>query len=239
MITKFKLFENRHSKIDSKSIDEECRNLGIKNYIINSDGSISVGGSVSLLSIEYIPIKFRKVSGNFYISGRLDNLIGCPYFVGGDFNCSCTGITSLEGCPEIIKGVFSCYGNRLTSLEHGPKEIGQDIQINDNDISSLVGIPKGFNGCVYCSDNNIRNFDGLPNFFENEIQCFSNPVFEVYDLFDQGIDGLNPEAIYYIREFDVIQGDNVIYDRLVEAFNSMGFKVPGKSSITLKNYNLI
>ena len=57
-----KLFEN------FKDIDSICQKFGIKNYIINSDGSIDVDGNVDLTDkgLTKLPLKFRNVGGYFY-----------------------------------------------------------------------------------------------------------------------------------------------------------------------------
>lgn len=58
-----------------KSIEDICKKYNIKNYTINSDGSIDVDGNVSLIppltyhftfkKLESMPLKFGKVSGHF------------------------------------------------------------------------------------------------------------------------------------------------------------------------------
>jgi len=46
-------------------IDSICKQYNIKNYTINSDGSIDVDGNVSLSNITQLPLKFGKVTGSF------------------------------------------------------------------------------------------------------------------------------------------------------------------------------
>jgi len=86
----------------------------------------------------------------------------------------------------------------------------------------------GFN----CSDNQITNFDGLPEFFEQGIILNVNPVYEIYKLFKE-----DPRCIYWIREFDAIQGDEVVRDRLEEVFHTLGMDIP--KDISLRNYEII
>jgi len=86
----------------------------------------------------------------------------------------------------------------------------------------------GFN----CSNNQITNFDGLPEFFERPIYLDGNPVDEIYKLFKQ-----DPRCIYWIREFDAIQGDEVVRDRLEEVYHTLGMDIP--KDIILKKYKLV
>jgi hypothetical protein len=66
MIKNWKLFKE---SVDSEfKIHKICKEYKIKNYTINDDLSIDVDGDVDLSnkSLIKIPIKFRKVSGNFH-----------------------------------------------------------------------------------------------------------------------------------------------------------------------------
>ena len=49
------------------SIQEICKKFGIKNYTINSDGSIDVDESVDLSNRKFteLPLKFGSVGGDF------------------------------------------------------------------------------------------------------------------------------------------------------------------------------
>ncbi len=77
--------------ISTKQIHWLCYKYNIKNYSINSDGSIDVSGDVCLShkNLTRIPIKFNKVSGYF--------------------DCSYNFITSLEGCPRKVAGNFFLF----------------------------------------------------------------------------------------------------------------------------------
>ena len=108
-------------------------------------------------------------------------------------------------------GNFYCGGNHLTSLKYCPETVGGDF---------------------WCSYNQITNFDGLPEFFEQPIYLLGNPVYEIYKLFKR-----DPRCIYWIREFDAIQGDEVVRDRLEEVFHTLGMDIP--KDISLRNYEII
>lgn len=117
--------------------DEICYKYGIKNYTINSDGTIDVNGNVDLsmitgdVRIWQLPLVFGEVSGDFDINGNtgmihyLRTLKGCPQTVGGGFYCRDQRLKSLEFCPKIVKGRFDCSGNNIRTFEFFPKSVGQ------------------------------------------------------------------------------------------------------------------
>ncbi len=93
-----------------------CKQYGIENYTINSDGSIDVNGSVDLSfkNLTQLPLTFNKVSGYFYCSyNNLTSLKGSPRWVGGWFDCDHNNLTSLEFSPDYVGGWFSCETNPL------------------------------------------------------------------------------------------------------------------------------
>ena len=208
MIDRFKTFK---SNIDIHSI---CEKHGIENYTINDDMSIDVNGSVYLHEkrIDKLPLQFREVTGNFWC----------------DFN----NLTSLKGSPTIVDG-FYC-SNQITSLEFGPKVVNNNgYYCGNNKLTSFEFFPNQVIGGFHCYSNQIRDFKGLPEFFSGQIGDITyNPVFEIYNLFHG-----NHDCIEYINEFDVIQGDRVIRDRLEEVYVHMGMEIP--KNIKLKEYILI
>ena len=129
-----KLFEN----FDSSEIDNICNHYNIRNYTINSDGTIDVDGSVNFSNkkLRKIPLKFNKVSGSFY--------------------CYENELTSLEGCPNYVGSVFSCGFNELTSLDGCPKEVGERIFFNGNPISRIVYLFDGVR--IYLEYQETYNF---------------------------------------------------------------------------------
>ncbi len=137
IIKLFEEFTNDHSEIN-----EICDKYGIRNYTINSDGSIDVNGNVNLndKGLTKLPLKFNKVGGsvNFYFN-LLTTLEGSPVVVGGDFICSNNKLTSLEGCPKKVGGDFYCSHNQLTSFEGIPDNfnVGDYFDCGDNPIYEL------------------------------------------------------------------------------------------------------
>ena len=62
-----KLFES------FEDIDGICKKFGIKNYTINTDGTIDFNGdmlvnnlNLNARNFEKLPLKFNKVTGNFF-----------------------------------------------------------------------------------------------------------------------------------------------------------------------------
>ncbi len=219
MITKFKLFESRMS---DQEIHRICREYHITGYDINPDGSISVDGNVGVTRrfLKKIPLVFKEVSGYFYCNhNQLTSLEGCPEKVGGDFLCYRNNLTNLEGCPEKVDGDFYCSYNQLTSLKGCPEKVGGDFYCSFNQLTSLEGCPDA--RYIHCVNNKITSFEGIPEFWEGELNIFSNPVDEIFKLFNRDI-----RCIDLINEFDVIQGDRVIKDRLEEVFSQLNMEIP-------------
>jgi hypothetical protein len=96
--------------------------LDIKNYTIKDDLTVDVDGDVYIINVglEYIPVKFGIVKGNF--------------------NCSNNNLTSLIGSPEQVDKTFNCVNNKLTTLEGLPKYIGGIIILEYNQLTSIKGL---------------------------------------------------------------------------------------------------
>ena len=195
-------------------IESICEKYGIKNYTINSDGSIDVNGNVNISdkNLTKIPLKFRDVSGHFECFSQLTTLEGSPKSVVGGFYCFNNQLTTLEGSPKSVGGYFDCRNNRLTTLSGAPKSVGAYFDFANNQLVDLRGFPEYYDGSVYYS---------------------GNPVSEILGLF--GTNKLG-RIIDLINELDVIRGDLVILDRLEEVFYSIGVEVP--EGIRFSNYRL-
>lgn len=105
-----------------------CKKYEIKNYTINSDGSIDVHDSV-------------------YLNGR--NLTEIPLqfnYVWGSFHCHNNKLTSLKGSPKRLLGqYFQCHHNQLTDLEYFP--IVEDYTRSSVGMNPLKSI-SGYNGNI-------------------------------------------------------------------------------------------
>jgi len=173
-----KLFES------FEDIHQICKKYNIRNYTINSDGSIDVDGSVGLhcKGLTKLPLKFRNISGYFFCQdNHLTSLEGSPSSVGDDFYCSNNKLISLKGGPSSIGGGFYCGVNELTTFEGGPSSIG------------------GFFNCRY---NQLTTFGDFPSSIGGSFYCASNPINQIWILFEDysKIELLNDYDIF--REVD-------------------------------------
>jgi hypothetical protein len=213
-------------KESNEDIHSICRKYDIRNYTINEDLSVDVDGSVNLHSegISELPIKFGKVSGNFYCnSNLLLNLVGSPSEVGGDFYCSGNQLTSLEGAPEKVGASFYCHNNQLKSLEGSPHEVG-NFYCSSNQLTSLKGISQIIRGIIYCKYNKLRDVKGVPDGWSGEFSIGGNPVYEIFKLFPYE---RRDEVVELLNEYNVIRdGKLVILQGLEQIFLEMGLEVP-------------
>ena len=134
----------------------------------------------------------------------------------------------MEGSPENISGDFYCSHNQLINLEGSPQSVGGDFSCKSNKLTTFEGFPQTVGGNFYCDNNQLINFVGFPEDFEGDIYLGRNPVREIYDLFG------TVKCIRWVNEFDVIQGDKVIMDRLEEVYHQLGMRV-----LSLKSYKII
>jgi hypothetical protein len=204
-----KLFEN----FVQSEIDDICKQYGITNYTINSDGSIDVDGNINLnyKSLYKLPLKFNRVSGWFDCTGNhLTSLEGCPKYVGSGFSCSTNKLTNLEGCPNYVGRKFMCCYNDLTSLEGCPSYIGSDFD---------------------CSNTNITSLEGCP-YIRGEFEFDNTPISSlIIDLFDYDVN------IYldYQETYNFLRKDCKIIKHLLEEalkdyneYYNRSFEIPEK-----------
>lgn len=128
--------------MNEQEIHDICEELFIKEYTINTDGSIDVDGNVYIRNLDLgkLPLKFNIVHGSFDCSyNNLTTLDGSPKVVGGFFNVSDNNLTSLIGGPVNVKYSYVCSNNGLTSLEGSPIIIGGLFRCNNNPLKSIDG----------------------------------------------------------------------------------------------------
>jgi hypothetical protein len=168
-----KLFE------DFNEIDAICKEYGIENYTINSDGTVDVDGDVGLFrkGLKKLPLKFGKISGWFYCSNnQLTTLEGAPKRVGGYFSCHNNELTTLEGAPKVVGGGFHCHNNQLTTLEGAPEVVGGWFNCSDNQLTTLEGAPKEVGDDFYCNHNQLTTLEGAPTEVGGVFNCRNNPL---------------------------------------------------------------
>ena len=98
---------------NNANIEAWCKEMGIKNYTINSKGEIDVDGGVDLANKDFkeLPYKFGGVNGWFILAynKKLISLKNCPNEISGYFDVdSCSTLKSLEGCPKKVESKFYC-----------------------------------------------------------------------------------------------------------------------------------
>jgi hypothetical protein len=189
-----KLFE------DFSEIDSICKMYGIRNYAINTDGTVDVDGDVDLRnrSLKELPLKFGRITVSFDCSGnqlttlegapkevgggfdcsnnKLTTLEGAPKEVGGGFYCSNNKLTTLEGAPKEVGGGFYCHNNQLTTLEGAPREVGGGFDCGRNQLTTLEGSPKKVGGCFICSYNQLTTLEGSSKEVRGNFGCSNNPL---------------------------------------------------------------
>jgi hypothetical protein len=223
-----KLFRYKNFIKESKEdIDLICKKFGIKNYTINED-SVDVDGNVHLHEkrLTKLPLKFGKVSGNFYCSfNELKSLSGAPLSVGGHFSCHGNKLISLEGAPISVGRDFYCDSNQLKSLEGSPLSVGGGFYCNSNQLISLEGISGRISGAIYCHNNQLRDVKGVKDGWLGDFSVDGNPVYEIFKLFPED---KWDEVIEILNEYEVIRDDGnlVILQRLEQVFLDLGLEVP-------------
>ena len=132
-------------------------------FTVDDNLQISVEGSVDLskMSFTKLPVKFKKVTGRFYIQN--------------------TPLTTLEGCPDEVGEMFNCATTQITSLEGGPKLIGTSKKDNTNcyyashckNLTSLKGIAENveYLNIGFCA--NLKKMDYLPKEVRRITACAS------------------------------------------------------------------
>lgn len=156
--------------------------------------------------IEQLGLKFNEITGKWDCDGDLTltqlKLAGIPFNLGivkGFFDCSNSGLTSLEGSPDectqffcngnqltSLKGAptkckyFMCYDNKLASLEGGPT-IVDFYYCHNNKLTSLEGAP---DECEYfwCQNNELTSLKGVPK--TDFLNCSSNRLTSLEDISD-------------------------------------------------------
>ncbi|MCK9477780.1 MAG: hypothetical protein M0R46_17845 [Candidatus Muirbacterium halophilum] len=219
-----KYIKTFNESTNTSEIEAICKKYNIKNYIINEDGSIDVDGNVDLYKekLKVLPLKFRKVSGDFNCSSnKLTSLEGGPQSIGGKFYCTSNQLTSLVGCPQSIGGGFYCSSNQLTTLEGVPQRVGGDFECNGNQLISLEGAPQRVGKYFSCYNNKLKNIDYLPKIYK-KLSINGNPISKIIDLFtSSNVYELisNREDKDLIMDFidrEIIQQDKLLVNRLVE-----------------------
>ena len=239
-IKPYKIFESASPLFPTtrEEVIQVCNRYGIGNYTINDDLSIDVDGIVRLFgkNLEYLPLKFNYVSGNFYCNDNaLESLEGSPQTIGGCFDCSRNGLLSLDGCPQTINGFFDCSDNNLESLEGGMQIVGGYFDCSYNELISLKGVSEIGGRYFDCQFNNLTDLEHFPDVNES-VYLASNPVNNIVYTFIKNAD------IFMIEDFvdyEIVRnGDTVMLDRLQTFIEGFDLEMPNLKDIK-KHYKII
>ena len=144
-----------YNENNNSELIKRLEKFSIKNYTINSDGSIDVNDNLDLqdLGLIEIPFNFRNVTGDFDLSyNELTSLKGCPKDVGGYFSCSENILINLIGGPVYVYGNYYCYGNELETLEGCSGDIKGNLNCSSNKLIEL-DCASVIEGDIICDDN--------------------------------------------------------------------------------------
>jgi len=147
---------NLISKDEKDRIDQICKSHNIIDYIINSDGTVDVNGSVVLSRrrLKEMPLKFGTVSGDFICSGNvISTLFGAPYKVGKDFDCGVNQLIDLKYAPVEVGENFICSFNNLQELNGSPSVINGNFLAVSNMLTTLNGCPHKIHGDLHIGNN--------------------------------------------------------------------------------------
>ncbi len=227
-----KLFES------FSEIDSICKKYDIKDYVINSDGSIIVYDDVDLQlkNLKSLPLIFNRISGDFNCSSnKLTSLQGAPEKVYGYFYCQHNRITSLIGAPIEVTVDFFCVNNLLSSLEGCPQKVGRSFYCGNNVLTSLKGVPRKISGDFECQYNKIWTFDDVPEYVSGSFYCNGNPIYQIWKLFNDYskmelfnyydiIRKIDKEdrAKYGINRFDYDERYGIVLERLNDFLEEIG-----------------
>ena len=154
-------------------------NIKIDSFNLDGFGRLDVHGDVRVCKsgLKKLPLKFGKVTGNFYCHlNNLTTLDGAPFSVGGDFNCSDNKLQNLKFSPRDVAGDYFCQNNELKSLEGAPTIIHGSFNCFLNQLKTLRNAPKEVYGSFYCFPNELHTLEGAPSFVGKSFHVGSNPL---------------------------------------------------------------
>jgi len=239
-IKPYEIFESASPNFPTtrEEVIEVCERYRIKNYTINDDLSIDVDGDVYLVDkgLEYLPLKFNYVSGNFVCSdNKLKTLEGSPQTVGGYFFCFENELKTLEGSPQTVGGTFNCSYNELITLEGSPQTVNGNFLCFGNELITLEGSPQTVNGNFLCFGNELKDLEYFPEVSGN-VYIKGNTVYLLVYTF------IRTASSFMIEDFidyEIVRNrDTVMLDRLQTFIRDNDLKMPNLKEIK-KHYKII
>lgn len=182
-INPYRIFEARNTgDLTPKQIRwlNEC-SQGARSWSVNPQtGLVDVTGNFNcyLKRTGFNGVRFGTIYGKDSIfdctfSG-LKSLEGAPLKVEGSFSCSNNNLVSLKGAPQEVGGDFFCRNNELESLEGAPQIVGEEFSCWGNRLKTLEGAPQEVGGSFVCSSNGLRSLRGAPLVVGGGFECWNN-----------------------------------------------------------------
>jgi len=233
-----------------KETERWLNEMSVINFHIQKNLVVDVEQGISLIrkKLDYIPVQFGVVNGDFHCSyNQLTSLKGCPRIVKGGFSCANNKLTSLEFSPISVGYDYHCSNNQLTSLKGCPKTIESEFACSYNKLKTLEFGPELIKGDLYCDGNNLKDLNYFPRILGkihvnknpiNQLLIFLNDYLEHYEnaIKDQQL----KKYIEYLNEYDVIKGNNIYLDRLKDVFYIMDMNdFDYDYLLDIKGYNIV
>ena len=157
-------WQEEHRRLLLQEMSDWCKDMGIRNFNIQNEGSggevIYVSGTstvtirVDRLPINeqgkaYLPYKFGETTDFIIIPSKtvmLESLHNCPYMVDGSFNASYLKLKSAVGCPGSVNETCDLSGNEFTNFDGIPSYVSA-LNLAKNKITSFTGISRHLQNC--------------------------------------------------------------------------------------------
>ena len=164
---------------EESAIREWLDKMGVEDYSINGDMTVSVKGPLSLddKNLEEIPVKFSEVGGSIDVtSNKLKRIDWAPATVNGDFDAWDNEIETLQGGPTEVKGSYDVDGNKITDLHGSPKTVGVSFIVSKNPLHGLAGCPQSVGSYFKAEACNLTEIDDLPRSVGTNIYLQGNHI---------------------------------------------------------------
>lgn len=196
-----KLLTEAEASVFLKDHDQIAKWLNdheVKQFVINSDSTVSINGPLSLdgKELEEIPVKFKEVRGSIDVSSnKLKRIDWAPDHVQGDFDIWDNDLVTLEGGPTKVEGSYDCDNNNLKSLLGAAREVGKAFICSMNDLDSLAHCPEKVGTYFKAMSCGLTSIDALPKSIgssmflqSNKIESFANiaKIAKTLNLLDKG-----------------------------------------------------
>lgn len=152
-------------------VDQTCKKLGLDDYTVNPDGTVTTNDYVNTDNWRYrptmFPVQFKESKSSFKIIHNMKSLVGSPQLVDGSFVIDGLDIKNLDGGPsEIRENLYMSNCPNLTSLKGFPKKVHSFLAQRSN-IETLEGMPEHFQGFIdLVLSVNLKSLKGIPKIVE-------------------------------------------------------------------------